>query len=164
MATPKIDSIILANAILAKVNGASHLKLQKLLFYVQAWHLAYFEEPLINDEFEAWMHGPVSRKAWRHFKSHASPLVTSLKASATEKTEALRAFKRTLTREQIELIDDVLKEYGDKSAYYLECLTHAETPWLDARRGVAPDSACTSRISKESMKTFYKGEMFTTRT
>ena len=37
----------------------THLKLQKLLYYAQAWHLAHTNAPLFNKEIKAWTHGPV---------------------------------------------------------------------------------------------------------
>ena len=58
----KIDSVILAEYILFKCGKMSHLKLQKLLYYVQAFHLAYFDSPLVDDEFEAWLHGQFQEK------------------------------------------------------------------------------------------------------
>ncbi|MDR1722691.1 MAG: DUF4065 domain-containing protein [Tannerella sp.] len=64
----KIDSLVLANYILETVGKMSHLKLQKLLYLVQGYHLAYFGKPLIDDKFEAWVHGPVSRKVFGSLK------------------------------------------------------------------------------------------------
>lgn len=37
----------------------SNLKLQKLVYYAQAWHLAIHGTPLFEEDFEAWVHGPV---------------------------------------------------------------------------------------------------------
>ena len=37
----------------------TNLKLQKLVYYAQAWHLANFDKPLFDAKFEAWVHGPV---------------------------------------------------------------------------------------------------------
>jgi hypothetical protein len=37
----------------------SHLKIQKLLYFAQGWHLAFFSCPLFEDPIEAWRHGPV---------------------------------------------------------------------------------------------------------
>lgn len=68
-----VDSINLAQYVLAKVGKANHLKLQKLVYYVEAYHLAYFDgESIISDQFEAWLHGPVSRKLWDHLKPIAN--------------------------------------------------------------------------------------------
>ena len=46
----------------------THLKLQKLIYYAQAWFLAFFARPLFHDSFEAWQHGPVVRKLYFHYK------------------------------------------------------------------------------------------------
>ncbi len=159
MATPKVDSIDLANYVLAKTGAASHLKLQKLLYYIQAWHLAYFDEPLIADEFEAWMHGPVSRKVWRHFKDSASPLLSPIEVPPNG-SKAIQKVEAALIPDQVEFIGDILQEYGDKSAYHLECLTHAEKPWIEARGDCAPEEACSNRIEKDSMKSFYKKQLY----
>ena len=48
--------------------GISNLKLQKLLYYAQAWHLALYGEPLFRDRIEAWVHGPVVPPVFGAFK------------------------------------------------------------------------------------------------
>ena len=55
-----------------------------------------------------------------------------------------------LTEEQKEIIDDVLDEYGEKSGYYLECLTHVEIPWKEARQ-----KGENTPISLQLMKDYY---------
>jgi uncharacterized phage-associated protein len=55
----KVNAQILADYILQKYGSMSHLKLQKLLYYCESYHLAYFDDILIPEEFEAWVHGPV---------------------------------------------------------------------------------------------------------
>lgn len=40
------------------------MKLQKLLFYAHAWHLAYDKGPLFENDFEAWPWGPVVRAVY----------------------------------------------------------------------------------------------------
>ena len=37
----------------------THLKLQKLCYYAQAWYLTIYGQRLFNEEFQAWLHGPV---------------------------------------------------------------------------------------------------------
>ena len=141
-----VDVLILAKYIVLKMaekgKKISHLKLQKLLYYVQAWHLVYADAPLFEDEFEAWLHGPVIRKVWNHYKVF-STMLDFLPVSQDVKID--------LTEDQIELIDDVLDEYGDKTGYYLECLTHAEDPWKNARNNGKENAI----ITKNSMKDFY---------
>ena len=43
--------------ILAEQDKMSTMKLQKLLYYCQAWHLVWEEEPLFDAEFQAWANG-----------------------------------------------------------------------------------------------------------
>ena len=125
----KVDSIELAKYVIcrmkAKGKTINHLKLQKLLYYIQAWHLVYTDEPLIEDEFEAWLHGPVLRKVWNYYKRY-SVMLDDLPCEENCNID--------ITEEQKQIIDDVLDEYGEKTGYYLECLTHVETPWLEARK------------------------------
>jgi uncharacterized phage-associated protein len=160
MPAPKIDSIDLAKLILARKGPMPHLKLQKLLYYVEAWHLAFFQESIIGDDFKAWMHGPVSTKVWRAFKDSTSPVFNKIKISAAEARGALSCAKRTLAAEQLSLIYDVLKEYGGLNAYELEAMTHSEKPWVDARKGISPDEACNRDISKETMFRFYRQRLY----
>lgn len=158
MSLPKIDSIFLSNYILAQIGPMVHLKLQKLAFYAEAYHLAYFDDSLINDDFEAWLHGPVSRKIWDHYKLIANiydPI------SVTEnKKEVIKSFHKTLISDQVDLINDVLQELGKESAYNLECMTHSEFPWQKAREGYAPDDKCEVVIDKSLINEFYKQYLF----
>lgn len=140
----QVDVLELAKYIVSRMaqkgQKISHLKLQKLLYYVQSWHLVYSDEPLFNDEFEAWLHGPVVRKVWNYYKNFSIMLDTLPYEDVII----------NLTEDQMEIIDDVLDEYGDKSGYYLECLTHAEEPWKKARK-----QGENTIISKSDMKKYY---------
>ncbi len=157
---PKIDSIALAKLILAKLGPTPHLKLQKLLYYVEAWHLACFNESITEDDFKAWMHGPVSTKVWHAFKDAKSPVFNAIKISAAEAKRAVTSAKDILMPEQLSLVDDVLKEYGGLNAYELESLTHSEKPWANARKGVPADEASTNVISKATMSKFYRQRLY----
>jgi uncharacterized phage-associated protein len=141
-----VDSVELSKYVIRKMyekgEKINHLKLQKLLYYIEAWHLVYTDKPLIDDDFEAWLHGPVIRKVWNHYKGF-SIMFDDLPYPKQEPTIEL-------TEEQKEIIDDVLDEYGEKSGYYLECLTHAEIPWRNAR--IKGENQI---ISKEKMKEYY---------
>ncbi len=159
-AAPKFDSIDLANLVLAKAGPMPHLKLQKLLYYIEAWHLAYFKQSIVSDKFKAWMHGPVSTKVWHAFKDTESPVFNQIKISASAAKVACARATSTLAPEQISLIDDVLKEYGRLNAYELESLTHSEKPWVDARKGIPHDEASSNEISKATMLKFYRQRLY----
>lgn len=141
-----VDSIELSKYVIRRMyekgEKISHLKLQKLLYYIEAWHLVYTDEPLICDEFEAWLHGPVIRKVWNFYKTY-SVMFDDLPLPNQDNTI-------NLTEEQEQIIDDVLDEYGEKTGYYLECLTHVEVPWIEARKNGENEI-----ISKNTMKQYY---------
>ena len=59
---------IITHYVNEKGDTVSHKKLQKLLFYVEAWHLVNFGEPILNEDFQAWMHGPVVPELYHDLK------------------------------------------------------------------------------------------------
>ena len=119
--------------------GMTNKKIQKLCYYAQAWFYALYNKKLF-ERIEAWVHGPVLRSVWNYYRTFSIMLDTL----------PCKEYKLKLTKEQEEIIADVLDEYGSKSGYYLECLTHEERPWQDARR-----QGENTKISKEAIKEFY---------
>ena len=154
----KIDSVVLSNYILKHYGPMSHLKLQKLLFYCDAYCLAYFDQELIEDRFEAWVHGPVSRKVYDSLKDK-SILYSDLSYSGdnTERYVDLEFDK--LASSQKELVTDVLNQLSTWTGMELEAATHREKPWAEARVGYGEADKCHVLISKETTKLFYKKEL-----
>jgi uncharacterized phage-associated protein len=150
----RIDPVDLAKYVIVKLGQTDHLKLQKLLYYIQSWHLVMFDEPLFDEDFKAWVHGPVLPSVWTELKDR-STLNTKVRIKASLAPVIKARIEKKLLKEQLELINDVLAEYGPKSGYYLECLTHSERPWQEARKGLAPDEPGSKRISKKTMREFY---------
>ncbi|MEO6286812.1 MAG: type II toxin-antitoxin system antitoxin SocA domain-containing protein [Dyadobacter sp.] len=138
----------------------SHLKLQKLLYYTQAYHLAYFKNPLIDDDFEAWVHGPVSRKVFDLLKDK-SLLYVDLKYTAEENNQSpVEHVQSSLTREQFDWVNYVLGEFSTLTGPELEALTHSEAPWIDARKGFGPADRCNNIISKPAMAEYYRQQLY----
>ena len=151
----KIDSIVLSNYILKHYGPMSHLKLQKLLFYCDAYSLAYFGEELVTDTFEAWVHGPVSRKVYNSLKDK-SILYSDLAYSDTG-TDVDKEFNK-LSSEQKELITAVLSDLSAWKGIELEAASHNETPWMAARGNCGEADICHNTISKQLTKEFYTKE------
>lgn len=152
----KIDSTILADYILKNYGPMSHLKLQKLLFYCDAYHMAYFGEELITDEFEAWAHGPVSRTIYNSLKDK-SILYSDL--SFTDNGVNPDDEIKKLTTDQQEVIADIMGELSTWTGSQLEASTHLEYPWIEARKGYGEGAKCSVRISKKTTLEFYKKEL-----
>lgn len=103
----------------------SNMKLQKLLYYVQGFHLAAFDEPLFADEIRAWTYGPVIVDVYHEYKEHGA-----LAIPRPADFEGL-----DVDGEAKDLIDDVLNTYGEYSASSLMLFTHREPPWKAVYRG-----------------------------
>ena len=121
--------------------GVTNLKLQKLLFFAQAAHLALFDgKPLFNDEFEAWGLGPVIPAVYRKYKgSPSDPIVV----------DNLNCEDGELVR----FLENIWKIFGKYSASELVNMSHAQgTPWQmvykSGERGI--------KIPKELIQNYYK--------
>jgi len=123
------------------------LKLQKLLYYCQSWSLAYDRGPLFAEKFQAWVHGPVSRKIYDRFI--AKGMYSQITAQDVNKEMC------EISPDDALLISSVLSSYGKYTGDQLEYLTHLEKPWLDARDGLPPTMRSEREISEETMKKFY---------
>lgn len=157
LARPKIrqiDSIVLANYILKHYGPMSHLKLQKLLFYCDAYCLAFFGEELVTDKFEAWVHGPVSRRVFDEMKG-VSILYADMEYSPIDGIDEDAEFDN-LPSDVKDLIADVLGNLNGWTGYQLEISTHNELPWQEARIGYSDAEKCHVEISKETTRTFYR--------
>lgn len=67
--TAKLTLALLKNSDNDIVEYTSRLKLLKLLYYIQGYHLAMFNAPLFNDRMEAWLHGPVVPSVYQWVKN-----------------------------------------------------------------------------------------------
>jgi uncharacterized phage-associated protein len=151
-----VSAKILSEYLFERGGKMSHLKLQKLLYYVQAYHLAYFDQPVIEEDFQAWLHGPVCRPVFDRFKDQSLLYTEFAFYSPPGEKKPSEILPAMIDEEQLDLIHQVTDGYAKLSADELERLTHGDAPWIDARRGFADEDRCSSLIPKESMRVFYK--------
>ena len=140
---PKIQVFDVAAYILAKKGAMTTMKLQKLVYYSQAWSLVWDEAPLFEEAIEAWANGPVVRKLFNHHRG--SYEISSMPIGNP----------RLLNQVQQETIDAVLEYYGDKPAQWLIELTHMEDPWKQARKGLPKLERGNRVISLDAMADYY---------
>jgi uncharacterized phage-associated protein len=130
----------------------TNLKLQKLLYYTQAWYLAINNKPLFDGTFQAWVHGPVLPELYNEYKNFRW-----MPIERNDLTEKVLDKLKEKFGEQISLfMDDIVKEYFGLSAYQLETLVHSEEPWKKARLGLNPDEPSTNSIQNEWMSEYYR--------
>lgn len=126
----------------------SLLKLQKLLYYTQAWYLVHHHgNPLFREDFEAWVHGPVCRAVYNRFcdKYRLYDTVNLEDAAHTI----------TLSCDDLEFINEVLDVYAHYTGSQLEQLTHQERPWRETRGSIPLSARCDKIIPKDLMRTYY---------
>lgn len=129
--------------ILRSCGPMTAMKLEKLVYYSQAWSLVWDEKPIFPERIEAWAQGPVVPDL---FNEHRGMFMVQ----ALNKGNA-----DALTKDKRETVDAVLKTYGGKTSQWLSDLTHQESPWLDARIGVPPGAFCDNEIPLANMAEFY---------
>ncbi len=127
------------------IPGITPLKLQKLLYYTQAWGLVFTEGTLFSEGIEAWVHGPVVRSVYYRYKDYGSQSIYWTDSNPTPE----------LTHREREIVRLVKRTYGSMGAKKLEELTHSEDPWVNARSGLSSFQRSNSKISLQDMKEYY---------
>ena len=120
----------------------SNLKLQKLVYYAQGFHLAIFDKPLFLEPIEAWNHGPVIPELYHSYKQYGAgniPPPADVNFSIYDQN----------TRD---LLDEVYSVLGQFSAWKLRNMTHEEPPWRDASTNV-------NIITHDALKEYFKTQL-----
>lgn len=123
-----------------RVTDLSPMKLQKLLFFAQSWHLALKREPLIDDFFARWKYGPVIPSLYHEFKEYGSSAIREYGAHTVRTRDELRMVRPTVPDEDTQtwaLLDRIIEVYGGFSGAQLSAMTH-ESDGAWARTG-GPD-------------------------
>lgn len=132
-----------AHHILENFGQMTTMKLQKLCYYTQAWHLASFQRPLFRADFAAWDNGPVARELYDLHRG---------KYSVTAKEVCGRD---SLSSDTQDFIDSIVGAYIKFSGDELSSITHMEDPWKKAMEESQRTGFANALISKSSMQNFY---------
>lgn len=118
------------------------LKVHKLLYYCQGWHLAWTDEPMFPDRVEAWTNGPVVADVWHtEDKGYPTPPPVTLDAS------------------QLATIGYVVSRYGQLTGKQLIVQTHEETPWRTVSMATDnPWGTHDPEIPHELMRDYFANE------
>lgn len=117
----------------------TNLKLQKLVYYAQGFHLALYGEPLFEEAIVHWEHGPVVEDLYHKLKRYSSkPVPVDSDFDPAE----------IFSKRQLALIADINKVYGQFSAWKLRDMTHSESPWLN--------TASSQEISHKALAEHFK--------
>lgn len=144
----KAEVFDVAKYMLNNLGPMTTMKLQKLVYYAQAWSLAWDGMPLFNGEFQAWANGPVCPEL---FDSHQG------RYELPENYYDKKGDTGIFTQDQKDTMDAIIRDYGDKSPQWLSNLTHQELPWQMAREGVPIGMRSNKKISEDIMQDYYGG-------
>lgn len=134
-----------AEYILRKCGPMSTMKLQKLVYYSQAWSLVWDEDALFQEEFEAWANGPVCREL---YEAHRGKYRLSF-------GELPHGNPEELSQSERDTVDTVVDAYCDKTPQWLSDLTHQEAPWKNARANIPDGCRGEEIITKSAMLEYY---------
>ena len=145
--TSNIVSVFdVAQYVLSKLEEpCTTMKLHKLLYYCQAWHLVWEDKPLFKEDIEAWANGPVIRALFNFHQGMYWATPNQLTLGNPSK----------LNNVQKEDINNVLRFYGNKTSQWLIDQTHIEAPWRNARKGLLPNERGNRIIPLEAMSEYY---------
>ena len=131
-----------AQYVLEAKGPMTSMKLQKLVYYSQAWSTVWDDDVLFDEKIEAWDNGPVVRELWELNRG-------KFKVSSIEGGDA-----SAIGEIQRETIDKVLEFYGDQNAQWLSDLTHMESPWVNAyNEGEGRNTEITPEVMSEYYST-----------
>jgi len=100
----------------------SNLRLQKLLYFIQAQFLVAHHEPCFSDRIEAWDFGPVVPNVYHEYKIFGS---SNIPASQNNNSN-------TICKNDCTLIDNILQQASRYSTSQLVSITHNQKPWKNA--------------------------------
>lgn len=120
----------------------SNLKLQKLVYYAQGFHLAMYNVPLFSEIIEAWTHGPVVPELYHEYKQYGSGPIPQ-----PDNVDFSKYDDKTK-----KLMDEVYSVFGQFSAWKLRNMTHEEPPWKDV-------SDTAGEITHEAMREYFKTQL-----
>ncbi|GAA3842792.1 hypothetical protein GCM10022243_06560 [Saccharothrix violaceirubra] len=133
-----------AAAVLAATGPESPMKLQKLLYYAQGWHLATEHTPLFEARIEAWKRGPVVPEVYYRHEGRSE--VCSWHEGDPSRLAA---------RER-DVVASVVERYGHFSRHELSEMAHGEEPWRDARGDLPESEPSSAEVSREVMARYFR--------
>ena len=134
----------------------SNLKLQELLYFVQALFLVMSNGtiPCFKEEIKAWSFGPVVPKVYDEHKIYGSLEIPYSKTKyVLNKSLELEKYvydENIISEDDKSNINKVIEHFKDKSTYELVNLIHNQDPWKNA---FIP--YCNQTISHKSMIKFF---------
>ncbi|MBD5585607.1 MAG: DUF4065 domain-containing protein [Clostridia bacterium] len=135
----------------------SNLKLQKLLYFCQAYFLLDKGLPCFRDTIEAWDFGPVVPAVYHEFKRFGAGWIPPVK-QYYHKPDPKKPFdfvtmdfdETSIDKKTRKLVEDVVDNFKDYNNVALTTLAHGQEPWKRAF-----SSSMGNTITNESLVDYF---------
>lgn len=119
----------------------SNLRLQKILYFIQAEFLVAKKQPCFSDEIQAWDFGPVVPNVYYEYRMFGSANIPCI-----DKSQA----SHIISSKDKSILDNVIDECSKYSTSELVEITHNQTPWIKAY-----ESGRNTVIEPSSIKEYF---------
>lgn len=133
-----------ASYIIESLGAVTTLKLQMLLFFCQAFSLAWDERPMFATDFHACDVGP-----------KLSSIHACLGGMFEADSSLLAGNPTALDEDAVDTVDEVLKIFGDKSSQWLGRTVRMHEPWRQAWESRSESEVGINVIEKPAIQAFY---------
>ena len=121
-----------------KNKSISNLKLQKILYFVQAQFIVEFGTPCFDNIMQAWDYGPVVPDVYHKYKVYGNTNIPSY------------GNKRfNFEQDEQQTLDTTIDSASEYAASRLVEITHNQSPWIDAYK------KADETITPESIRKFF---------
>ena len=139
---------LISKHIIAKMEDITPLALQKILYYIQGFSTYFFDNPIFNDNAEAWVHGPVYREIYDRFSYYRYNPISKNEFESYNEIDSL-------SEKELKLIDSVINNFGVYSGKTLEKMTHITIPWEEGRKELSEEEYSSNIIDTDTMKDYF---------
>ena len=137
--TVTVSAHDVARELRQRIPDLDRLKLHKLLYYCQSWHLTWSGRPLFSEAIEAWIYGPVVASLW-----------------ADERYERPRPAPQPLAQDELATLNYVAERYGRLSGPDLSRRAHDEAPWRDLSENEAAFArGASAEITHDALRRWF---------
>ena len=120
----------------------TNMKVNKLVYFAQAWSLAKFNTKLFDEDIEAWEQGPIIPSVYKAFRPCGSK---NIEMTIGEYDESI------FTSEQLNFLADIALTYGKYTTSALRNISHQPgSPWAQVY-----EKKKNNIITLESMKKYF---------
>jgi uncharacterized phage-associated protein len=139
----------------------THLKIQKLLFFAQGWHLVHRGASLFEENIQAWKHGPVVEAVYHALQRLGKHEVITEPIPGRAFTNGVYATETSpelsFQSDQSEnFTESFWEDYSKIEPWVLVSATHAEgSPWRRVVSSPGYDHYANSLIPRELMRSYF---------